>query len=114
MIVELICGVVLFATGTAVGRTLERLDLAARNRSAASDKLAELDDQKTGLSWVSDTNGDFRFKGIITASDFLDAMNSMPLAERRFVAQHHKEPLPVVQSIFYLFHKLTLRDKALA
>jgi hypothetical protein len=103
MIVELICGLAIFGTGTAVGRTLERLDLAKRNRVEAEERM---DPKTSKVTMETDMTGHIRASVLLTATDFLEATARMSHTDRRYVLGGHNGEAHVLNALFLLFRHL--------
>jgi hypothetical protein len=103
MIVEVICGLAILGTGTAIGRTLERLDLAKRNRVEAEERM---NPTTSKVTLDTDPLGHVRASVLLTASDFLAAVNHMNVEDRRYVVGGHQGEAHVLHALFLLFRHL--------
>lgn len=105
MIESMIADGCLLAAGVILGRALQRR--ADAKRAAVVPEVAQ-----TRMAWETDVKGHLHFKGILSASDFLDAMTAMPESDRKFVLVKHTNPANMLHALFLVFRNLPQKDAA--
>jgi hypothetical protein len=105
MMESMIADACLLAAGVILGRALQRR--ADAKRAAIVPEVPQ-----TRMTWHTDVKGHLHFKGILSASDFLDAMAAMPESDRKFVLVKHTHPANMLHALFLVFRSMPKKDSS--
>jgi hypothetical protein len=106
MMLQALADICLMGAGVILGRAIQR------HIDAAKKKLGKPEPQESSMVVHTDElTGHVHFKGVILASDFHDAMNTMSVSERKYVAMKHTEMLHIMTALLAIFKHLPRREK---